>query len=729
MPVTATPAAKRRSAPSYRLTLAGIVLVGVTMIAAILTIWDRHEEAIASYRREINNLGTVLAEQTARSMQAVDLVLREVQGNVLAAGTTQPDQFKRTMATEEVHRFLAGRQDSLPQVDTIGLVAIDGTLINGSRSWPVPSMDLSERDYLTHFRDHNDAGVFIGRPARNLRTGDWTWFLARRVNGPGGEFLGVLVALVKVQYFEDFYTAISPPGGSIAMFRQDGTLIARSPHAEYLIGTRLAQSSPWYQMVRQAGGSYRTPGYIDGIARVASVHPLRDYPLVMTVTISEAAALADWQRQSILVASGALCAAIGFAVLFWALAARSRRLERQTAELAITADALRQSEARFRDFARTSSDWFWETDENHRFTYLSDEIRSFDQFSDQRINRTRRELAADPDGDAEMWAEHYAALDRHEPFRNFVYTRKIGDGAERMVSISGNPVFDELGLFLGYRGTARDVTEATLVERGLREAKAAAESANRAKSQFLANMSHELRTPLNAVLGFSEMLAKRIAGPLQAKQADYVDMIYRSGSHLHEIIKDILDLAKVDAGKLDLNFEPDVNPRVIVNACIALIKERADAGELRLSINFDPALPNVVADATRLKQILLNLLSNAVKFTEPGGSVVVGVRRPDAETIVFEVRDTGVGMSPEEVAIALEPFGQVDAGNSRRHEGTGLGLPLARRLVELHGGSFHIESRKGCGTAVTLALPIRRDSGAEAGGSRIAEAAPDANAA
>ena len=277
-----------------------------------------------------------------------------------------------------------------------------------------------------------------------------------------------------------------------------------------------------------------------------------------------------------------------------------------------------------------------------------------------------------------------------------------------MVSVSGNPVFDGSGRFLGYRGTARDVTEEILTERGLREAKAAAETANLAKSQFLANMSHELRTPLNAVLGFSEMLAQHLVGPLGEKQEEYIDIIYRSGSHLHDIINDILDLAKVDAGKLDLNLEDDVDPCAVVNSCIALMKERAHTGRLRLSVDVDPALPAIFADAMRLKQILLNLLSNSVKFTEPGGSVVITVRQPGPDEIAFTVRDTGVGMSEAEIKIALEPFGQVDAGFSRNHEGTGLGLPLASRLAELHGGSLDIESRKGHGTTATVRLPVKR---------------------
>ena len=175
---------KRRSAPSRRLSLAGVVLVGITVIAAGLTIWDRREEAIASYRREITNLGIALAEQTARSMQAVDLVLKEIQAEVVARRTQTPEQLRRVMGTEAVHRYLVSRRETLPQAGAVGLIGADGTLVNGSRQWPTPAMDLSDRDYFTHFRDHNDAGIFIGAPRPDLRTGEWTFFLGRRISGP-----------------------------------------------------------------------------------------------------------------------------------------------------------------------------------------------------------------------------------------------------------------------------------------------------------------------------------------------------------------------------------------------------------------------------------------------------------------------------------------------------------------------------------------------------------------
>jgi signal transduction histidine kinase len=298
-------------------------------------------------------------------------------------------------------------------------------------------------------------------------------------------------------------------------------------------------------------------------------------------------------------------------------------------------------------------------------------------------------------------------LERHEPFRDFIYTWS-NPGGQGTSSISGDPLFDAKGRFLGYRGTGRDITVQIEVERSLREAKEAAETASTAKSQFLANVSHELRTPLNAIIGFSEMIDQGLAGPVQPKQGEYAKLILQSGRHLLEVINDILDLARFDAGKYELFEEPEVDLHQVAEACLALTRHHAAAGDLTVTTEIAEALPPVIADPTRLKQVLLNLISNAIKFTRPGGSIVVrGYRTPKGD-IALEVEDTGVGMTQAEVKVALEPFGQVDARLAREHGGTGLGLPLARRLMELHGGALQVRSEKGCGTTVTVTLPAFR---------------------
>ncbi len=389
--------------------------------------------------------------------------------------------------------------------------------------------------------------------------------------------------------------------------------------------------------------------------------------------------------------------------------ARAARSLEQRSEAYQRAEAgRRESEARLRDFVESGSDWYWETDASHRFTWHSEHIRAFGQDPATRLGRARWELASSADHDPDKWRDHIALLERHRPFRDFRYTRKVANQPEQTVSISGQPFFDPSGRFLGYRGTARDVSDEVRAEQSLREAKLQAEAANLAKSQFLANMSHELRTPLNAIIGFSEMLARGIGASLEPCQQEYVGYISQSGAHLLDIINDVLDLAKIDAGRFELEEDWGIDLNSLADCCIALVSEQAATAGLDFRTEIAAGLPHLVADETRLKQILLNLLGNAVKFTDPGGAVVLAIRCSVAGGVEFEVRDSGSGMTAAEIDLAVEPFGQVDSGLARRRQGTGLGLPIARRLTELHGGSFSIFSEKGLGTRVLVALPADR---------------------
>ena len=703
-----TTGVKHRFHSGRRLAVSGIVVVVGLLLAAGLMIVDRHEEATNSTRREMDNLGVVLAAQSGRALQSVDLILQEVQEMVGASGASTPEGFRRTLQTQAVHTYLVDRVRSLPQADAVSLIDDTGKIINFSRTWPVPAIDTADRDFFEHFRDRDDRDLYIGEPVINKFTGAWVITLTRRISSSDGRFLGVVLGVVEVSEFEKFYRSIATRAGeSVALLRRDSTLLARYPRVNAEIGWRLPTHTEWDKIAAQ-GSTFRSSGYFDGVSRIVSVHPVGGLPLDVVVAIVEETALADWRRQSTWVVVGALAAAVGFALLFRALAAQSGHLERQAADLETTATALGKSEARFRDFALTSSDWLWETDAQHRFTYHSDNIRNFGQKPENRQGRTRMELAADIASEGDKWDEHRAVLERHEAFRDFVYKRKAGDDPEAYVSVSGKPIFAAGGAFLGYRGTVRDITRDVTTERGLRAAKSAAETANLAKSQFLANMSHELRTPLNAILGFSEMMQQGLAGPLQPQQHEYSGLIHESGRHLLNVINEILDLARVDAGKLELHEQQGVDPRQIIDSCIRLVAARTTTDMPSLSVEIGEEVPSLTVDPTRMTQILLNLLSNAVKFTSRDGRVAVSLRRSADGGCQFEVRDTGIGMTAAEIEIALEPFGQIGPAHSRQHEGTGLGLPLARRLTELHGGTLIVESEKGRGTSVVTTLPPSR---------------------
>ena len=231
------------------------------------------------------------------------------------------------------------------------------------------------------------------------------------------------------------------------------------------------------------------------------------------------------------------------------------------------------------------------------------------------------------------------------------------------------------------------------------------EAASRHKSEFLANMSHELRTPLNAIIGFSEVLGERMFGELNDKQAEYIQDIQSSGRHLLALINDILDLSKVEAGRMELELSRFDLPAAIGGAVI-LVRERATRHGLALDVSVDDQLGQFVGDERKIRQVLLNLLSNAVKFTPEGGRIAIRAAPADGG-VEISVSDTGIGIAPEDQEAIFQEFRQVGTDYARKREGTGLGLALARRFIDLHGGRLWVKSRLGEGSTFTFTLPVR----------------------
>ncbi len=264
----------------------------------------------------------------------------------------------------------------------------------------------------------------------------------------------------------------------------------------------------------------------------------------------------------------------------------------------------------------------------------------------------------------------------------------------------------------------RKLTEMALVaakqkaERAAEAARVAflnAESANRAKTEFLANMSHELRTPLNAIIGFSEVIQNEIMGKVQdnPKYVDYARDIRQAGMHLLRVINDILDIAKIEAGQLDLREDAFDAGRPI-DACVSMLSNRAEDASVHLICEGGEPQMTIWGDEKKFKQIVLNLLSNAIKFTPEGGHVTLSTGIDGEGGFELTVSDTGIGIAAGDLDKALAPFSQVDSAYCRTHEGTGLGLPISRAFAELHGGSLEIQSDPGLGTTVTVRLPSER---------------------
>lgn len=281
------------------------------------------------------------------------------------------------------------------------------------------------------------------------------------------------------------------------------------------------------------------------------------------------------------------------------------------------------------------------------------------------------------------------------------------DGSVLPVLINATAVRNEQGHFLHSRTTLMDIRDRKQFEQELRQTNAELARATRLKDEFLANMSHELRTPLTAILGMSDVLMEEFCGPLNERQRQYVAVIQQSGMHLLSLINDILDLAKIESGKLELQFST-VFVEALCESSLAFVKQIANKAGIQLNMRISPEVIEITVDELRIRQALINLLSNAVKFTPEGGQVTLEVKRDRVpQWIYVSVTDTGIGIAAEDISKLFQSFVQIDSGSSRQYSGTGLGLALIKKIVELHQGTVSVESVVGQGSCFTLRLPER----------------------
>lgn len=423
-------------------------------------------------------------------------------------------------------------------------------------------------------------------------------------------------------------------------------------------------------------------------------------------------ALTEFDPNEIWMRSVILVTALGFAIfaqrLFWLARKMTAELVLAQSTLEATVQErtieLRESEQRVRSVLDTAYDAFvainskgriidWNLAAQSMFGWERSEVigrqieeQLFPQAS-ANVSRSVKELMhSDPAVNSHLTVECSATHQNKSMFlvEAGISPLKLGDGV----------VFN---IFI------RDITLRKETESALTQARDLAEKANNMKSEFLANMSHELRTPLNAIMGFSEVLKDQLVGDLNPKQLDYMREIYDSSAHLLSLINDILDLSKIEAGKMKLNLQP-IDIQSLLNRSLSVIKQRASEHLITIDTEIDPGIGTLLADERSIKQMVFNLLSNAVKFTPDGGRVVLSARQQDAELIIA-VEDTGIGISPQNQARLFQPFVQVDASITREHAGTGLGLALVKRLVELHGGSLSMHSELGKGSRFEFKLP------------------------
>jgi PAS domain S-box-containing protein len=386
-------------------------------------------------------------------------------------------------------------------------------------------------------------------------------------------------------------------------------------------------------------------------------------------------------------------------------------------------EELKESEERYRALVETSSDWVWEVDANAKYTYADPKVQDILGYAPQEVvGRTPFQLM--PEDEARRVEAIFAEItaDRRQ-FSGLINANLHRNGQLVVLETSGVPVFGPDGEFMGYRGMDRDVTHRKQAEEELGRyrdhleemikerttelivAKERAEAADRLKSVFLATMSHELRTPLNSIIGFTGILQQELTGPLNEEQKKQLGMVRASGTHLLNLINDVLDISKIEAGQLQVSIET-FDLRAVIERVTQAAKPLADKKGVGLEIKIAPDVNSLSSDRRRVEQILLNLLSNAIKFTEKGRIQVTCSLH--GQEVSVSVIDTGIGIKSEDMVLLFKPFQQVQTGATRHFEGTGLGLSICKKLLDLLAGKIAVHSDWGKGSTFSFTLPVER---------------------
>ena len=315
------------SATSKRLVLIGALLMVMASLALAVMVVQLRQDALAEARRNLSTLGTAIAEQTLRSMQAGDVILEDLRRQVAARNLATVDDFKSQLADQDMNAFLKDRADFLPQVDAFSLVAADGKLVNSSRQWPAPPTDLSDRDYYRFFLEHDTTDAFISAPVQDRGSGIWTSYIVRRIDSPSGQFVGMVLAAVDLDYYRDFFKTLrGGAGATTALLTRDGMLLASYPTVGQ-VGDALLASSPWYQVVAEGPGVFETDMTAMPGRQIVSAHPLMDYPLVVNVSIGKDETLAAWTRLALVAGMSAVVAVLCMLLLIRAQLRQFQRLE------------------------------------------------------------------------------------------------------------------------------------------------------------------------------------------------------------------------------------------------------------------------------------------------------------------------------------------------------------------------------------------------------------------
>jgi PAS domain S-box-containing protein len=582
-----------------------------------------------------------------------------------------------------------------PRLRSLAVIDPAGMLLADSAPFEAGQRQYGDRAYFKYHLAHPGTDFHIGPPV--LSRGDKVWIitLSRRVERADGSLIAVVVATIETNYFQAYYDTFRiGTNGAILLANQDGTLLVRRPLVEANIGRDLNQSSLFKEYLPKGPtGIALTRSSTDGVMRLNNYRRLTRYPLVVATALAEDDILADWWRDARgHLAGTAALLAVTLALGIWLILEFRYRLMAEARAAHAAAD--------YRLLADNSTDLILRVALDGTCLYASPACRSlFGVAPEQMVgtnligkrSRTPRPELRDAFERLAAGAERATILTKS--LRPDGRLLQLEANMQRALTVDGTHEIVAV---------VRDVTERQAASEALQTARDEAVSANKAKSNFLATVSHEIRTPMNGILGFADILLRSDLTPEQRRGAT---LIQDSGKSLLAILNDVLDLSKIEAGRLELERVPVCLP-ALADGALSILRSQAEAKSLSLRLDLAPDLPDwIEGDPTRLRQILLNLLSNALKFTDRGG-VTLTIQR-DGGRLRFAVADTGMGIAKDRQSLLFQQFSQLHRSSNRQAGGTGLGLAISKRLVEaMPDGEIGVESDEGRGSTFWFAAAL-----------------------
>ena len=670
----------------------GLMALCVALIWASIAI-HLHEKSAESLRQatsDTQNYAHAFEQNIVRTLDAIDQTLLFVR-----------ELYARDPAHFDLTTWARNRQFVRGLTFQISVIDRDGILIQSNLGRVAAPVDLSDRPHVRAQRDSSDDQLFISPPLVGRVSGKVSLNASRKILDAEGRYAGTVVVSIDPYDITRFYETLDIGDGVVLLVGDDGIVRARAPTIANTLGRMLDAAAKARLVGGPVSGSFVSKSPVDGVVRLLSFRRVTDYPLTVAVGLALDEVYAGYERERVEYFGVGACLTLLVLAVGAVLVRQRARLVRSQMALTATLENISQGILMKDADGRVPVI-------NHRAAELLGLPRAL----------LRRQPMFRDIVNWQMQTGEFGPVEQMDPtFRRFVEHGEMDGTAKVYERVRPNGTVLEIRTQLLPDGrevrTYTDITSRRANEEALAAARDAAEAAGRARGEFLAVMSHEIRTPMNGILGVAGLLMDMKLGEMER---GYVRILLDSGNHLLQLINDILDFTRLDAGRLELE-ESAFDLPALLRATVDLLASEARAKGLSLTLEIAPTLPaRVVGDARRLRQVLLNLLGNAVKFTATGGVRLAATRIGATDghiRVGFAVADTGIGIPPEALGKLFTEFTQVDSSISRRFGGSGLGLAISRRLAERLGGTITAESTQGAGSTFRFEVTLR-EAGADA---------------